>query len=78
MTGASAPRWLEPRTWEAFRAELGDRAACALDAEERWGAGSGVLRLHEANERRPYPIVVVPELEVAVVRDRGASQKTPR
>jgi hypothetical protein len=78
MTSRTAPRWLEPRTWEAFRVELGDRAACSLDAEERWGAGSSVLRLHEANERDPYPVVVVPDLDVAVVGDRSASQKTPR
>jgi hypothetical protein len=78
MTGAPAPRRLEPRTWEAFRADLGDRAACAFHAEDRWGAGSGVLRLHEANERQPYPIVVVPEPDFAVVGDRSASQKTPR
>jgi hypothetical protein len=69
-----APRWLEPRTWESFRAELGDRAACALDVEERWGRGSAVLRLHEANERSPEPVVVIPDLDGAVV----AAQKTPR
>lgn len=71
---AVAPRWLEPRTWEAFRAELGERAACALDAEERWGAGSAVLRLHEANERRPEPVAAVPDLDLAVV----GGQNTPR
>jgi hypothetical protein len=35
MTNGRAPRWLEPRTWEALRTDLGDRAAWALDAEER-------------------------------------------
>jgi hypothetical protein len=73
-----APIWLEPRTWETFRAELGDRAACALDAEERWGCGSAVLRLHEADERPPRsvvrPVVVVPDLDDAVV----GAQNTPR
>jgi hypothetical protein len=69
-----APIWLEPRTWEAFRPELGDRAACALDAEERWGRGSVVLRLHEAIERTPQPVVVIPELDAAVV----GAQNTPR
>jgi len=67
MTAAAVLAWLEPRTWETFRVELGDRAACALDAEERWGAGSAVLRLHEANERSPVPVAVVSELDAAVV-----------
>jgi hypothetical protein len=76
-TRSVAPRWLEPRTWEAFGAELGERAACALDAEERWGPGSAVLRLHEANERPAGPVVIVPELDLAVVGAVGR-QNTPR
>jgi hypothetical protein len=71
---ARAPIWLEPRTWEAFRLELGDRAACALDAEERWGRGSAVLRLHEADERPPRRTVAIPDLDGAVV----GAQNTPR
>ncbi len=75
---ATGLSWLEPRTWETFRAELGDRAACALDAEERWRAGSAVLRLHEAYDRAPRPVVVVPDLDSAVVGARSERQKTPR
>jgi hypothetical protein len=68
--------WLEPRTWEALRVELGDRAACAIDSEERWGVGSAVLRLEEANDARDDHVVVVPQFDAAVVTD--AAQKTPR
>jgi hypothetical protein len=71
---APAPRWLEPRTWETLRVELGDRAACALDVEERWGRGSAVLRLHEADERPPGRAIAIADLDDAVV----AAQKTPR
>jgi hypothetical protein len=70
--------WLEPRTWEIFRTELGDRAACALDAEERWGSGSAVLRLHDAQERNEDRVVAVPDLDPATIGGRVGGQKTPR
>ena len=71
-----AASWLEPRTWEALRVELGDRAACAIDSEERWGVGSALLRLEEANDTREDHVVVVPDLDAAVVS--GSAQNTPR